>query len=344
MLIYGNIDTVGGFIPVFYVSPQLHRESEAMVGRYQLGDEPIRVNTSNLESQGEDLTTRTSALFWLIKGLQYDSQGDYGKALEVFQQAESQLTDWEGKREGKEILYFFIGQSALFRARDATTQEAFEKDVETAQEALTEALSINPTYIRAQIVLGSVYFARAKCWFLHNPCTEPAPAQAFAENMDQAISAYKRAVEFAPQSSDTAWAEGAAPLALGMAYRLQGEAALVNGESYEEADRFFDMAIREMQSAVAPLAEANEHRLLGQLYLDLAGAYTGKAAIRYGQGDTEGIRAFYNEAREAYMACEAQGPSAPDDKILTQKVIAEFCTPHKRIAEEELKKLEARQP
>ena len=63
---------------------------------------------------------------------------------------------WQGD-DGKAVLYYFMGRSALFTRRH-----------DVAIDALEKALALNPTYVNALITLGAVYIDKAQLFFVRD--------------------------------------------------------------------------------------------------------------------------------------------------------------------------------
>jgi tetratricopeptide (TPR) repeat protein len=341
VVIYGHLTppkSPAEFVLEFYVKPRVRGEANVTIGRYQLG-EPIiipenfdRTDTLAKEALGTRVANRASALFWLLLGLREDLLGRSEEALAIFRQAEEELTHWKEQGEGKETLYFFIGRSALFLGR-----------YEEAEEALKKALQINPTYARAQIVLGSVDFRRVQS-LLHPPeerPLQPGDVERALNDVEQAIDKYQKGLELAQEYHEPL-IEIIARLALASAYRLEGEAYFWL-QNDVEANRFFELAVEEISPVLEPLADAEQYRILAQAYLSLGAAYTQQAEILRRQEDVTGSRALYEKARAAYAGCIEQEKKAPEDDILRSAIIAESCRPWDKFAEEALLTLEGGQ-
>jgi tetratricopeptide (TPR) repeat protein len=340
VVIYGYLDAGEAkvFTLEFYVSPRLQGETDTTIGRYQLGEPiPVPVNFDpadvlSREAVAGPLTTRTDALFWLILGLKEELLGRSKEALDIFQQAEQQLPDWQEKGEGKETLYFFIGRSALFLNRDEEAEQVFSK-----------ALQIQPEFVRAQIALGSVYYKRAQCLLQNTArqnnetCIELcqndqgciAPCQQSPEeclqqvntDLEQTISDYQRGLDLA-QGSQNPQLETIARFALSTAYFLEGQTYYYLRQD-AEANRFLESAIQEIQQVLAVLVKAEQYRFVGQAYLALGSAYTLQARMLQDQGKTNESIALYGKAGEAYKQCIAQQQLMPySDQILIEQVIA----------------------
>ena len=324
MVIYGNLELnqdSAGFTPKFYVA-SLRGEADEIVGRHQLG-RPIDIQTPlNLDQQtsralNRKLIARTKALSRFTLGLIYDLNGLSEDALEVFQQATEEL-DWDDN-SGEEIFHYFTGRSALFLERDEEAQAAFE-----------QALAINPDYARAYLGVGSVYFLRA----------QQLPPEQRLETTDlfRAIDHYQKAIALADEALEP-HTKVSAHLGLGLTYRLQGETYLHVGDR-DRAGPLFDMAIAEIQPLIDPMQTARQYRYLGQAYQTLGAAYAQQAYIHQVHGDKTGSITLYEKARQAHANCAAQGDKAPNDEILTQKIIANGCNRQDGVVQEALTNLE----
>lgn len=341
VVIYGHLtphESPAEFVLEFYVKPRVRGEANVTIGRYQLG-EPItipenfdRTDTLAKEALGTRVANRASALFWLLLGLREDLLGRSEEALAIFRQAEEELTHWKEQEEGKEILYFFIGRSALFLER-----------YEEAEEALEKALQINPAYARAQIVLGSVDFRRVQSFLLspEERPLQPEDMEQAINDVERAIAKYQKGLELAEESHEPL-IEIIARLALASAYRLEGQGYFWLQDDVE-ANHFFELAIEEINPVLEPLADAEQHRILAQAYQSLGAAYTQQAEILRKQEDVAGSRALYEKARAAWAGCIDQEKKAPEDDILRSAIIAESCRPWDKFVEEALLALEGGQ-
>jgi tetratricopeptide (TPR) repeat protein len=337
VVIYGYLtphNSPAELVLEFYVQPRVRGEANVTIGRYQLGD-PILVpenfdptDTLAKEALGTRVTNRAIALFWLLLGLREDLLGRSEEALAIFRQAEGELAQWKDQGEGKEILYFFIGRSALFLGR-----------YDEAEEALLKALQIDPSYARAQIVLSGVGFRRVVS-LLDNP-EEPLTEedmQGAITQVEQAIDGYGKGLELAQASHDPL-IEIIARMALAAAYRLQGQNYFWLRED-AEAVRFLDLAIDELAPVLEPLAEAQQHRILAQAYESLGAAYLQKAETLHRRGDLAESKPLYAQAQTAYASCIEQGANAPEDDFLRSVIVEESCRPWNKYAGEALTTLE----
>lgn len=335
VVVYGHLtppSSPADLVMEFNVRPSMRAEANVTIGRYQLG-QPIPVpepfdatDTLAKEALSSRVTGRAEALFWLLLGLRDDLLGRSQQALATFRQAEAELEVWrEEPGGGSEILYFFIGRSALFLG-----------EYEEAEAALQEALRIDPTYARAKIVLAGVDFRRVQD-LLHPPdgrafqAEDVEPALA---GVERAILVYQEGLELARESPEPL-VEMIARLALASAYRMKGEIYFWLQED-AEANRFFERAIEEIQVVLVPLEEAEQVRILAQAHLYLGAAYTQQAEIARKEGRVEDSRALYEKAQAAYATCVAQEREAPNDDILRERIIADSCQPWGDYVEEVL--------
>jgi len=333
VVIYGHLTPFKNpteFVLEFNVSPRLGREAGVTIptfGRYQLG-EPIQIpqnfsptDTLAKEALAGRVANRATALFWLMLGLREDLLGRLNEAVAVYRQAEQVLTSWKDKGEGKEILYYFMGRALLFPQGDLFS---LEHDAE-AETAFQKALKSNPKYARAAIGLGSVYFRRAQNLAADKRLLEP-------KDLEKAIQAYDQALELAAESQE-ALMESIAHLARATAYRLQGD-TYFHFRDDVQATHFFDLAIKETDLVLDPLAEARQYRLLAQAYLNLGTTYIQQADILREQGNGAGSKTLYEKAHTAYASCIEQGKRAPEDNYLVETIIGAGCQPLEQLAEE----------
>lgn len=351
LVIYGNLlgdQNPANFTPTFYIKPLPGEagELDELKGPFQLGapiEVPIPLNPDDpvlIASLKPEVSLRARALRWFTIGFIWDLAGQTTRALQTFQQAEPELKDWGEKRQGKEILYYFMGREALLLSRNEPEAQKMFDSAEAAR-AMAEtyfkkALDSNPDYARAFMGLGGVYFQRAQR-------QSPQERLAGAE-LDQAISYYQQAVANAPKLPGDQ-VELEARFGLAVAYQLKGD-AYFQLKAYDEANTYFAWTIREMEAILPPLTEARQQRSLGHIYLALGVAYNQQAIIRQNQGDKPGSSALYQKAQAAYANCIAQGDSRqggnPADKLL-RNVIETYCQPYHDKADQARRTLEGEQ-
>ena len=228
------------------------------------------------------------------------------------------MDDW-GDEDGKELLYFMIARQRLFLDQ-----------LDEAEAAARQALAIDPGYVRANIVLGSVYAKRAV-----NQMKETQQPE--RENVAQAVAAYEAAVKGA--AGETSFVGQIAHMSLALGYLLQAQSASLAGET-EAAIQAIDQGLAELEPVFEPLEGDGQFRYLAQAYQYQGNAHFLKADVLGRSGDREGRRENLSAAREAYAACIEQGDRAQADATLQDKVIDAYCRPMLATTEEELAKLE----
>ena len=318
MVIYGNITVDGNpvdFMPEFYVAA-IRNEADEIVGQHQLGSPiPVQLPINFYDDRTstffeEKLGVRVDALVWFTRGLALDLSGRHEDALSTFKTAEAELENW-ADNQGKDILHYFIGREALFLGRNEPER------LDEAEAAFKEALALNAGYARGHIGLGGVYFQKAQ--------QSPPEQRLETDYLDLAIAQYTTAVEEALRLAETE-VEIKGRLGLGIAYRLQGDAYL-RAAAYDQADPAYDLAIEEIESALALLSR-DQHRLSAQAYLGLGAAYEGRAYItRYIQQNEPASKPFYENAQAAYEHCIAHADEEFYDSLL-QELKTDYCGPY----------------
>ncbi|MFN8488259.1 MAG: hypothetical protein U0350_11740 [Caldilineaceae bacterium] len=318
MVIYGYLQRAmdpSSLVLQFYIAPKLQPEVRGVLGGgYMLG-EPIPIphdfNVNNPLSNvaiGNDLKTRTAALSYLTAGLTFSLLGRSKEALAIFHAAEKGLPDWQDNADaGKEILYFFISREALFLKQD--------KDAETAAR---KALSINPHYVRAEIVLGSVYALRAQRLPPEAQLKEPS-------DLAQALTTYAKAVDLAGQTQDLLM-QSIAQLALASALRSEAQVYYVT-KDLAKANATYAKAIADLQPLIPRLTTTQQYRLLGQAYAYLGIAYFQQSDVYRQQGNRANQKQQLEQARTAFANCTEQEKNAPLDQLLKTEIIAKVCQP-----------------
>jgi tetratricopeptide (TPR) repeat protein len=183
IIIYGTLEARPDEIrlaPEFYIAEAKLPGAEELVGTYQFGS-IIRSpgTTENPASKRElrdQLLTRTGALAQFIIGLGYYATDGFEKADRYFQAAES-TKGWDD-RDGKEVLYLFLGTTANKR-----------EDLQAAQMYYARASGLNPEYARARLGLGEVQYHTSRGSGLCEPGTIDA------DGLRKAIAMYQSALD-----------------------------------------------------------------------------------------------------------------------------------------------------
>jgi tetratricopeptide (TPR) repeat protein len=318
MVIYGAVDKQGDFTPNFYIAPEVRGDITGLnTGTFQFGDQPIQFGSGAQFNANADLRTRSSALMYIITGLTYDLFGRVEQSLEVYQQAQEQLQAWPEKGQGKEILYFFLGQAAFFKQFKVAAEEAPALN-DLAQDAFMRALNSDPVYTRAMIGLGGVFNTRIQ--------RLNATADALgSSDLSEMFAWYDKALAQARQDGD-AFMEHMANFSLAGAYYLQGGAYRFKGDP-ENAIVSFEAALQYLDPAEQYFATTSRQRELAQVYLLRANINKQQAETVSAQGDRTKAQTLYGEARTYYQRCIDQAQRAPDDRLVTETIVREFCEP-----------------
>ncbi len=336
VVISGRIEREGGrrqFVQEFFLFSRLAPEASESIGLYTFG-EPIPLSGSlaedalNRMSVADQIGARTALLYRIVLALREDVLGKHAEALSILLDieselglrdlAEGQLVAKSGSVSGLDTLYAFIGREALFLGRN-----------EEAEVAARKALAIDERDIRASIVLGGALMGQAET-------LDPHEALSSGGLLDGAETAYRTALDNAPLDST---AHDVAQLALAHVQVARGAALYTLGQSEatdSEAEILFDEAVRDLSQFLSSLNQSEQHRMIaqGRSYMGAARLYQGSLALR--MQDPERAADLFEEAREHFAACRAQGELLPEDGTLRDKIIGEGCTPGQQQASQAL--------
>jgi len=316
MVIYGNLTTEGVFTPQFYISPDVRAQIDAaLTGQQQVGT--LTFTSGATFGASTDLRTRASFFFFIATGLTYDVFGRTSRSLEIYRQAEQQLIDWPERGAGKEVLYFFKGQAALFQAQQSTDPTSTDLLTE-AEMAFQQAIASNPNYARAHVGLGSLNLIRLqRLSDLATAIDLPETAAMF----DQ----YQQAATLARQSADRL-VEAIATFGLGSANYMLGGARQFRNE-IDLANAAYDEAAHLIDASRSILTDFKQTRFLAQTDLALGAVFDQQAQLRAAQNDTAGSRQLYQRAQQAYQQCVDRGQNSAD-RILLDLIIGQRCQPN----------------
>ncbi|MEZ4767927.1 MAG: hypothetical protein R2844_05810 [Caldilineales bacterium] len=330
IVIYGNLvsgDNGDDLQIEFYVSPQeSEKEFNALLGSQALGGS-VRLPASfsgasaltNISADAP-LKLRSRIIFWLTVALTQDLLGDPAQSLATLQRAEQDLTDWQ-ESDGKELLYFLQGREHLFLDQYDAARSAFDR-----------AATINPSYARAEVALGSVNSVIAN--------KEETDAERVADDsaLRQAIDAQQRGISEA-QSAGDAFTAALAKAALAQSLDVLCISHLNLGQIEQAANSCQD-ALNIASEAVVYFSETQENRIYAQALLGQGLAHFGLNYVSDARGDREQALADLAAAEDAFTACIAQGPLAEFDKVLQKDVVADACQPGLAQVQGRLKQLQ----
>lgn len=333
VIIYGTWSAERGLTPEFYVVPRQRYAIHEIIGRYQLGSEPVRVDMSDRPAMQRRLTPRTTALFWLLVGLRYATNGEAEQAVALLDQAEAELNQWPEDVAGRDTLLFLKGQSALFAADRTADAGRFEELVATAQESFDGAIAANPAFARVYVGRASVALRQA---------SKLPPDQLLAGGLiDEGIRFYAEAQRRAPDTPNAELVASAAELGIAQAHRLRADARLrlaqAAGQPAEAAEHAAaaqaelaiaqdgaERALRGFEALATP-----EYRFIGQTEYTLAVVARQQGLARGFQGDAMGNADGQRQAIAAAERCIALRslPEAESDDILQRDVVTQRCVP-----------------
>jgi tetratricopeptide (TPR) repeat protein len=360
LVIYGYLtdeeDPEGLVLEFYYRSPTISSEPDAIVGNHRLGQAvPAEFGLYNIDPTlaknkvTSPLSDRTRAIFYLTLGLTYGLANNHEEALATFQRAEAELTEWEDE-DGKAVLYYFMGRSALL-----------SRQHDVANSALEDALEINPDYVNALITLGAVYIDRAQLFFVRDRELPPAiadciPASGYEHSsptLEDAIVDIETGLAYLDQAVDQAPETLTPPLkqmaqmtrAIGR--NLRGQAAIFAGDM-AEARRSVSAAQEDFDAIVDPFAQAEQpryvawthlgngaaHLLEGHLHVSAAvdAANAGNAEIAESER-AEAVEAL-EQAGAHFDACIAtEGDTIVADQLFQKFILGCGCEPYREQAQ-----------
>jgi hypothetical protein len=349
VIIYGDIDPQRGLLPEFYVVPRQRYAIQEIVGRYQLGSEPVQIDLADRPATQRRIKPRTTALFWLLIGLRYATNGEAERAITLLDQADQALNEWPEGVPGEETLDFVKGQAALFAAGRAQQPDKAEQLIAQAQTAFDQAIASDPAFARAYLGRAGVDYRRA---------THLNPAEQITTPLlDTAIAGYEEARRRAPGTPNAELTQNGATLGIALCHGLRGQARVVlasearaRGDlvaavaAARAAEPDLDSAIAGAQQAIDGLnaMEQRDIRFIGQSQLALAIASRQKGLAREWLGDKPGATTWQRKAQTAADACIALGslPNADLDDVLRRDVLLEGCRPVRDDATKTLERLE----
>lgn len=177
VVVYGFVESGGDGInvtPKFFVR-QAKGEADELGDPQQLG-QAITISKGNDARLDTYLYPLSQAMLYLTKGLWAELDGDFVQAYSIFRQAEEKLRgETAFPRElGKEVLYYFLGESAMLLSQCETdARQAFPdtgssaslQALDAAEAAFHQSIAISEgqgrVYTRPTFGLAQVAFGRA---------------------------------------------------------------------------------------------------------------------------------------------------------------------------------------
>ncbi|MGI9021796.1 MAG: tetratricopeptide repeat protein [Acidimicrobiales bacterium] len=274
VIVYGTLEASvpGRFTPEFFLSEGKLENAEELLGQHELGTSieiagDITRNPVARKTLRDQLLGRTQATAEFVVGLSHYALGQFQPALDRFKTAED-ADGWDD-RDGKEVLYLFLGNAAL----------KLDQLDEAAQQ-YNRALELNPEYSRAQVGAAEVVFHRSR----DNCEAGGVDRDGLTRTVDMFNGALSARLQ--PALSDiptkVSFGEGRAHLCLS-----QAQVA----DHWADARREFDQVVAEFDKGNKRVTDmaAEAHANLG--FIDLPAAGDADAADRYRRAATEYQRA-----------------------------------------------------
>jgi tetratricopeptide (TPR) repeat protein len=246
----------------FHVAYRGFDEGGEIAGPYALGG-PLAIDIPFEPRKFEGIDNpahlvRVDILSLIAIGLSYYSADDPTRALEYFQQAE-QNPYWP-RTDGKEIIYLLLGNAKIRQVGLQPSEEALA----AAYGYYTEALSIDPGYVRAKLGVGSAQYMMANAKFARVPTSTVGCA-----TLEQAAGTYQ-------QVRDMSGGVGSENLkakvhyGLGQVYLARGvycEAGLAQQAEFERARAEFEVVTSEYEGGNSSIESraGSSYGLLGTL-------------------------------------------------------------------------------
>ncbi len=327
-LIFGRVEPADNLSTQtlrFYLAPQFGQDFTNLVGNYVFSAPiPVFDPTRPAEEVWRELDPLSKGLAWLLLGLRQERIGEPDQALASFERAAEFVPD-------ADLIQFFIGQENLFLAQRTGGLDSLPFEA-AAEAAFNESLRLNPDNARAIIGLGSVQTVRAQ------RLLEDAKDATFDGDPQQALAAAqteaRRALEmYGPVAEQAEQVEvyglpvrSIARLGQGIAYRILGDAAYRAGDRTLAAQSM-DRAEERLASAAAPLEEARDFRLMGQVAQAQGTVAEWQGFLAQQAGDEPGAAAAYDAALDYYTQCSDLGAEFPIDVYLTDRIVDQLCLP-----------------
>jgi tetratricopeptide (TPR) repeat protein len=308
----------------FFLAPQFGQDFTNLLGNYVMRTTiPVFDPTRPAEEVWRELDPLAKGLAQLLIGLRQELLGETEQALASFERAATFIPN-------DDVVHFFIGQENLFLAQKTASEEALEFEA-AAETAFERALQLNPANARAIIGLGSVQAVRAQR--LLNTGKSPDFDGDAGELFDQAIVDARRAMAtYQPVVDQPEQTEiyglpvsSIARLGQGISLRILGDAAYRNGDP-ATAEQAIEAAIVTLESALGPLEESRDFRLMAQVNQALGTVYEWEGFLRE-QAENPAADEAYQQALVFYDRCRQLGEEFPIDVYLTDRIVAQLCLP-----------------
>jgi len=270
-----------------------------------------------------ELERQSDLIAQLTLGLTQVQLGNSEAALAAFEQATQ-------ADPNSAVVQFFVGRENLFLAGRKPEQHAAYR--QAAEAAFQKAIALDNQYARGYIGLGSVYTDSA-AELLDEAIVSGQPLDSQTiQFIEQAIQNYQKVLDLDPDpAAYGSPVADVARIALGHAYRLEGVATVLQGDT-PGALATFEQAITqlmEVRTTFETITQNNEshRRYLTQIYEYLGETYqwqgyTHELNFAY----PEAVQS-YQQALSAYQQCTAQAENSPD-LIIRDQIVGLYCPPY----------------
>jgi len=300
-----------------YVAQPLDRDFGAMTGRYALGTPLLFKRDDPGAEVQETLKRQARGMGQVMLAVAYSRGNQSQETIDALEKAQESLGD-------SDVIAYLLGQEYLFFAQRESADR--EQNIELAGQAFVKSISLNPTYARASIGLGSVFFIQAQDTLTATYSAQFSNSRegAYRTVLDQiepAIQNYQRAIaQSGSGAPDDDFLATTARIGLGTSYRIKGEALYLLGDS-AGAQQWIAEAVNTLETATQSLAGVQDYRMRAQAYQGLGTAYDWQACLN---GNAP---AMLQQALSAYNQCIEQGDLSPLDTFLKDEIIAKLCVP-----------------
>jgi tetratricopeptide (TPR) repeat protein len=186
-----------------------------------------------------------------------------------------------------------------------------------AEGAVNQSLALNPTYDRAHLWLGNVYFHQAQTALEARQLDQAELAQVRSD-LDQATEQYREALRDVESPNSIVGVR--TQIMLGMADYLRGAAFLLTNDN-TSADPLYQSAIVQIEKALPSVAQ-DQHRILAQTFQALGAALFSQG---YANLDNPARRnPLWDKSAFYFNECLRQVPQDPFDAFL--KDMQRYCS------------------
>lgn len=257
IVIFGTVLRAGNQLqitPQFYVGEGFRMDAAEMVGQQSLGS-PEVYSGDEILNKAATLRDKTRIIVEFTIGLSYLSTNHPKLADKAIDDA-IHYADKHDYFAGKEVIYMFAAVTSTILG-----------DYDHAEQHIQQALDVNPSFGRAYIAMGNIYYSRAD---QERQANRMDLAQ---EDFSTALGYYQRALDMRAQT-DSAFVYDKAHLSVGNVYAFEYQIA-----SAEDQGRYAEQAFRHYQMVIDDYRESGDdglHELAANAYYSISIIYQGQ--------------------------------------------------------------------